>query len=364
VTYFAYLRNCAKKPWRLETDASFHPSLSILIPVHDEEDTIQSKLSNIRNVSYPKEKIEVIVADDASQDRTLAKVKEFQERYQDLNLVVVEQNPRAGKSAALNEALSVSSNRFVIVSDADTEWPPNILQIALPYFSDPSVGALTGMGKNTNARQSWVTKTEDTYLRFAALSRLGESKIHSTIRFEGGFCAYRTDAFERFDCETGSDDSGTALEVVQNDYRTILVPEAVFLTQFPSDLAGRLKIKVRRANQLICLWVKCFRLLLKRRLRLPKRIAVLGMALFILNPIILLALITTATTIVVLFPFSVLSLTILVLMGSLLLFARRAFLEVLFDNLILFYASISYMIGRRYVTWEKTNLQRQSGEIR
>jgi len=353
VAYFAYLGNCARKPWNLKIDADFQPALSILIPVHNEEGTIESKLRNIRDVSYPKEKMEVIIADDASQDRTLVGVKEFQERNRDLNIKIVRQNPRAGKSAALNKALSVCENKIVVVSDADTTWPSNVLQIALPYLSDPKVGAVTGMGKNVNASQSWVTKAEDTYLHYADLSRLGESKIHSTIRFEGGFCAYRTDAFERFDCETGSDDSGTALEVVQNNYRTVLVPEAVFFTRFPSCLVGKLKTKARRANQLICLWAKCFRLMLKKRLRLPKRIAVLGMLLFILNPVILLALVVTATATVVLFPLSLFSLMIAVLIGYFILFVRGAFLEILFDNLILLYASIGYLTGRRYISWEK-----------
>lgn len=353
VAYFTYLGNYAKKPWKLETDVCFQPQVSILIPVHNEEKTIESKLRNIQDVSYPKEKMEVIVADDASHDKTLEKVKEFQERNPDLNIIVVKQNPRAGKSNALNKALPACRNEIVIVSDADTTWPSNMLQVALPYLADPRVGAVSGMGKNINADQSWVTKAEDTYLHYADLSRLGESKIHSTIRFEGGFCAYKTNAFKAFDCETGSDDSGTALEVVQNNYRTILVPEAIFHTQFPTRITGKLKTKVRRANQLICLWAKCFRLMFERRLRLSKRIAILGGVLFILNPVIFLALIITAAAIIVLSPFSLFSLLIVALACGFMLFARSAFSEILFDNLILFYASMSYLIGRRYTAWEK-----------
>lgn len=353
VMYFAYLGNYAKKPWKLKTDGCFQPSVSILVPVHDEERTIESKLRNIQGVSYPKEKMEVVIADDASQDKTLEKVREFQDSFPDLNIIIVKQDSRAGKSAALNKALLVCKNRIVIVSDADTVWPSNILQVALPYLSDPKVGAVTGMGKNINAGQSWVTKSEDTYLRFADLSRLGESKIHSTIRFEGGFCAYKTDAFKAFDCETGSDDSGTALEVVQNSYRTILVPEAVFHTQFPTRLTGKLRTKVRRANQLICLWAKCLGLMLERRLRLSKRIAVLGMVMFILSPVIFLALIIVAAATILLFPFSLFSLLTIALTCGFVLFARNAFFEILFDNLILFYASIGYLIGRRYIAWEK-----------
>jgi cellulose synthase/poly-beta-1,6-N-acetylglucosamine synthase-like glycosyltransferase len=354
LAYFAYVRNHAKKPWNLIIDRNFQPEISILIPVHNEELSIASKLRNVKDVSYPKEKIEVIVADDASKDKTLIKVKDFMEDNAELIIKVVRQNSRAGKSAALNKALAISTNSIVIVSDADTYWPPDVLQKALPYLSNPRVGAVTGSGVNRNTDESWVTKAEDTYLHFASLLRLGESKVHSTIRFEGGFCAYKKDAFERFDCETGADDSGTALEVVQRNYRAIMMPDAVFYTQFPTRLIGKLRIKARRANQLISLWVKSFKLLLKKRLLLPKRIAVPEIMLFIFNPIILLTLIITGVTTVVLFPFSLFSLAILLFIAGLLIFAGRIFFEVLLDNLILLYALTAFVLGRRYIMWEKT----------
>jgi cellulose synthase/poly-beta-1,6-N-acetylglucosamine synthase-like glycosyltransferase len=297
--------------------------------------------------------MEMIIADDESEDNTLRIIEDFMENNPELNIKVIRQNPRAGKANTLNRALAVSTHSIVIVSDADTYWPSDILQKALPYLADPKVGAVTGRGVNRNMNQSWITRGEETYLNFAYLLRLGESKIHSTIRFEGGFCAYKKDAFGQFDCETGSDDSGTALEVVQNNYRAILVPEAVFYTTFPTRLVGKLRIKARRANQLISLCAKCMGLMLKRQLRLPKRIAVPEMLLFIFNPIIFLALIVTSIVMIALFPLSLFSLVLVLFIAGLLLFARRIFLAALFDNLILFYALITFLFGKRYVTWEK-----------
>jgi len=353
IAYYVYIRNRIRRPWGLRIDGNFQPSVSIMIPVHNEERLIESKLENVKDVVYPKEKIEVIVVDDASDDGTLAKVGAFVENNPDLNVKIVRQNPRAGKSDALNKALASSTHSIVIVSDADTYWPSDILEKTLPYLADSKVGAVTGRGINRNARQSWVTMGEDAYLNFAYLFRLGESKIHSTISFEGGFCAYKKEAFERFDCETGSDDSGTALMVVQNGYRAVLVPEAVFSTEFPTRLVGKLRIKARRANQMISLCAKSLGLMLKGQLRLPKKIAVAKTLLFIFNPLILLALIVTSIVMIAFSPFSFFSLVFVLFIASLLLFARRIFLEVFFDNLILFYALISFLFGKRYVTWEK-----------
>lgn len=353
ITYFVYVQNYAKKPWKLRTDRNFQPEISILIPVHDEEGAIESKLQNVKNVLYTKEKIEIIVADDASEDKTLVRVKDFMENNPELNIKVVRQNLRAGKSAALNKALAVSTHPIVIVSDADTRWPPDILRKALPYLSDSKVGAVTGYGVIENPSQSWVTKGETDYLQLGSLLRLGESKIHSTIRFEGGFCAYKRDAFEKFDCESGSDDSGTALLVVQNGFRTIFAPEARFMTEFPEDLKSKIRVKKRRANQLMWLWIKSLKLLLERRLLLPKKIAIPEILLFIFNPVVFFALIGVTLTTVIVYPISFIPLVIVLSLVSMIPTIRSYLIEVTLGNVILFYSLVSCIRGKKIVTWNK-----------
>ena len=351
--YFAYIWRCSKAPWRLRIEKDFQPKIAILVPVHNEESIIESKLENIKKVQYPKEKIEVIVADDASEDKTVEKVESFMKNNSDLKLKIVRQNPHVGKSVALNKALDFCTSEIIVVSDADTYWPSNILLKALPYLLDPKVGAITGRGINQNTSQSWVTKGEDVYLRLTSLLRLGESKFYSTIRFEGGFCAYKRSTFNKFDCETGSDDSGTALEVVQNGFRAIMIPEATFYTYFPTSIREKFRIKVRRANQLIGLWTKCLKLMVKGELRLPKRIAIPELMLFIFDPLIFLALIITTLITLILFPFSFFSIIIALILCSLMVFAWKVLIEVSLNNFVLFYALITFLLGRRYIAWKR-----------
>ncbi|MFQ6127212.1 MAG: glycosyltransferase, partial [Candidatus Heimdallarchaeota archaeon] len=302
--------------------------------------------------SYPKEKMEVILADDASTDGTLSKVYDFSKRHPELNIKVVKQNPRIGKARVLNAALPASTNDIIVVSDADSFWPSDILLKALPYLSDPTIGAITASGAIDNPSRSWVTRGETNYLKTMRLLRLGESKIYSTIRFEGGFCAYKRSAFEKFDCESGSDDSGTALYVVQNKFRTIFVPEATFTTNFPNRLKDKIKAKTRRANHLIRLWVKCLKLLLKRRLFLPKRIAIPEIFLFIFNPIVFLALIAVTLVTILLYP-SPLILWVLVLLAVSIVPTIRSYLiEITLDNFILFYSLLSCIRRKKFVAWD------------
>lgn len=352
--FYLYLRKSFRNPWNLRIDKDFEPSVTILVPAHNEEDAIKNKLQNIKDVLYLKAKMEIIVADDGSTDATLARVREFTEENQELQVKIVKSDQRLGKARILNKALEQAKNEIIIVSDADSFWPSDILAKSLHYLSDPAVGAITGLGVLNNASQSWITKAETNYLGITSLIRVGESKISSTIRFEGGFCAYKKEAFEKFDDESGSDDSGTALEIVQHNFRTIAIPETIFYTAFPTRLAERVKVKARRANHLVRLWTKCFSLLLKKRLLLPKRIAVGEILLFIFDPIIFLFLLATSIAIVFTSPLSLFSLFLIVGVAGLLVFARSYFIEVVLDNLILIYALFSSFLGKRYISWEKS----------
>lgn len=353
--FYSYVRYNSKKPWNIKLDKDYEPSVSIIVPVHNEEQNIEKKLANLQSIDYPVDKIEVIIVDDASEDRTIAKVNEIIQIGFSYKIKVIQQSLRGGKAVALNKALNFASSSIIIVSDADTTWSPEVLKKAMPYLADPTVGAITGQGLNKQTNESWVTKSEDNYLQLTSCIRLGESKIHSTIRFEGGFCAYKRAAFSQFDCESGSDDSGTALEVIQHKHRTILAPDVLFYTTFPTSLKGKSKIKVRRANQLIGLWIKCLKLMFTKQLALPKRIVLPEVFLFIVNPVIFVILAISIIASVLLFPLSSFSLIILASTLGLLLFARQLFQELVFDNLLLFYASMSYLFGRRYVAWKKTN---------
>ena len=349
--YFALLRFYANKPWGLRIDENFMPAVTILIPAHNEEEIIELKLENISKVSYPKEKMEVILADDASTDGTLSKVYDFSKRHPELYIKVVKQNPRVGKAKVLNAALPVSTNDIIIVSDADSFLPSDILLKALPYLSDPTIGAITASGAIDKPGQSWVTKGETNYLKTMRLLRLGESKIYSTIRFEGGFCAYKKSTFEKFDCESGSDDSGTALYVVQNKFRTILVPEATFTTNFPSQLKDKIRAKTRRANHLIWLWIKCLKLLLKRRLFLPKRIAIPEIFISIFNPIVFLVLIVVTLVRILLYPFLSILWIFVLLAVSTIPTIRSYFIEITLDNLILLYALLLCIRRKKFIAW-------------
>jgi len=304
----------------------------------------------LSKVKYPAEKNEIVIVNDASTDNTLTEINQFTTRNSLLKISVFDSKERLGKTDCLNQALKAVNADVVIVSDADCFWSSDILMKALPYLSDPNVGAITGRELLLNPKVTWVTSGEQFYDSTVQAIRIGESKIHSTIIFQGGFAAYKYSLLHEFDHE--ADDSGTALNIVQRNSRALLIPELGFYTMFPSIWRHKMTLKSRRASQLQHLWIKCLKLLLRGKLVLPKRIAIPEIFLHIFNPITFFALILATALLLIEQPFLLLVFALILLPFLLVRKSRISLIEIVQNNLILLTAMTSFITKRKFKVWK------------
>lgn len=346
------MKKQSKKPWKLILDKTYRPSVTILIPAHNEENVIVQKLENIKQIDYPSKSLQVIIVDDGSVDNTASFSKNYISTH-GLKYNVFQTGQRVGKAYALNKALELVSTEVVVVSDADCFCSPDTLLKTLLYLSDERIGAVSAMQVLPRPSETRVKENENNYLQLSSILRVGASKTYSTIRFEGGFSAYKRCAFIKFDDETGADDSGTALNIIQNNYRTIVVDGLYFQSDFSTSSTVRFKVKTRRANHLLSLWLKCFSLLMKRKLLMPKRLSIPEISLFLINPIVLVLLAITTIVIFLTAPFSLLSNSLILLIILSIILGRKLFFEIVTDNLVLFYSLIKLLFGKRYHAWDK-----------
>jgi cellulose synthase/poly-beta-1,6-N-acetylglucosamine synthase-like glycosyltransferase len=255
-----------------------------------------------------------------------------------------------GKTGCLNNALKTVQSDVVIISDVDCFWPRDILTRALSYLSDPNVGAITARELLLNPGDSWVTAGEQFYDSTIQSLRIGESKLHSTIFFQGGFAAYKRSVLTEFNHAT--DDSGTALDIVQTNRRTLLIPEIGFFTVSPTTWSNKVSIKIRRAGHLQHLWARSLNLMVHGKLVLPKRIAIPEIMLHIFNPILLVLFAVLSVAVMVETP--LLALPFLLLIGM--LFAvkrtRMTALELIQNNFILLTALTSFFTKRNFTFWK------------
>lgn len=353
--YHLYMRRVASRPWKLKTDKNYSPTITILVPTYNEADVIDLKLENLSKLNYPRNLTQIILIDSGSKDKTLEKIQKFSEKHPEINIKLVKEEERRGKSRALNHALKYATGEVIVVSDADCFLFPDILAKSLPYLADQTVGAIVGREVILNPNRTWITKNEALYRDLMSRVRLGESKFFSTIIFEGGFSVYKRAFLEEFDSETGCDDTGTALSVVQKNARTILIPEATFFTAFPTKWKGKIVIKMRRASQLVQVWTRCLIHLLKNRLVLPKRIAVSEIFLHIFNPLIFVSLTLTTVLLVMQYPLLLLVFLCAIFIPK----SRSLLLETIQNNAILLGALVSLILNRKFIIWRKADESRQ-----
>ncbi|MHA1225643.1 MAG: glycosyltransferase [Candidatus Hodarchaeales archaeon] len=347
---YIYAKKIINKPWDIKKDVNYTPSVSIIVPTYNECEIINYKLKNLKIIEYPTNLTQIIFIDSQSSDSTVTLIKTFTKDHPKLNISIIEEKERKGKSFALNKALKICDGDVVVVSDADCFWPPNILVKSLPYLGDPTVGAISGPKKLLNSISSWVTRSEDQYLKSMNIGKLADSKKSSTVFFEGGFSAYKKEVIDSFDpYDTGSDDCGTVIKLLENNYRAIMITEGEFFTTFPDNLRGKLDIKIRRASQLISIYKNYFNLLLKNKIKIGKYIVLKNLIFFFISPLMFLFCIITSVYLLIKFP--IFNLVLLLLLFPK---ARYYLIEVIFNYSILLYSILMNISNNKFNIWKKS----------
>jgi cellulose synthase/poly-beta-1,6-N-acetylglucosamine synthase-like glycosyltransferase len=348
--YYLYLRKISSRDWGLKIDKNYLPTVTVIVPMHNEEKVIRLKLENLAALEYPRDKLQILLVNDGSTDNTLKEVSDFT-KNSTLDFTVINFGSQCGKTVALNNALKYANGEIVIVSDSDAFLARDILLKTMPFFADPSVGALISREELIEPEASWVSETEKVYFDLVyGTIKLGESKLHSTIMFHGGFAAYRKSILEKFNVET--DDTGTALDIVQKGKRTIMVPDAVSYCFEFSDWKDKFNIKVRRAIHNLKTWIRCLELLFNGELLLSKKIVIPEIFLYLVNPFIFLVFVVVSAVLAIRFFIIMLTFAFIITLMLLIKKTRMLLCEVLQNNLFLVFAVLSLILKKQIIQWK------------
>lgn len=236
---------------RKVSKADIEPSITVIISAFNEEREIEATVVNKLSQNYPSDRMEVIVVSDGSTDRTDEIVRSLVARSEG-RLRLLRQEPRQGKTQALNMALQHTSTDIVVFADANSIYAPNALRALVRSFADPSVGYVTGQMIYTNPVGSGIGEGSATYMSYENMLRTAENNLGSVVGVDGGIDAVRRQLYVPMRPDQ-LPDFALPLNVVEQGKRVVYEPDALLYELALSHADDELRMRVRVA--LRALWV-------------------------------------------------------------------------------------------------------------
>ena len=230
------------------------PTVSILIPAHNEDVVIEQTIQSMIQLNYPKDRLEVVVINDNSSDRTGEIIDDYTKRYPFIRAVHTKPpNAGKGKSGALNQGLKHSTGEIVIVYDADnTPEPDAVRYLALGLMKDRKAGAMVGKFRVINAKKNLLTKLINIEtLTFQWLAQAGRWFWFKMTTIPGTNFAIRRSILEQlggWDEKALSEDTELSIRVYNLGYYIRFFPSAITWEQEPENLRVWWKQRTRWAR--------------------------------------------------------------------------------------------------------------------
>lgn len=222
---------------------SSYPSVAIIVPCYNEEGTVASTLNSLLALDYPKDKLEIIVVDDGSKDRTLEIAKKFESDPR----VRVFHKENGGKHTAMNFGLARTNAEMIGCLDADSVVGSDGLLRVVPVFENEKVAAVTP-GIHVKETSNVLQHIQKVEYQLSVFNRFMLAALGSAFITPGPFSIFRTSIVRelggwRYGYST--EDMEMALRMQDAGYLIGNAPRAVVHTGTPRTLRHLFNQRVR-----------------------------------------------------------------------------------------------------------------------
>lgn len=178
-----YFKTLFKSNRQINFDLNQLPTVSIIIPVKNEGKVIERLLKRIIELNYPKEKLEVIIVEDASTDNTRFICELYAEKYDYIR--VYSRDVGLGKPEAIRFGCEQAKGDVIGLFDADSLPEKDIIIKALARLNDSKTAAVQGRLKALNISQNPLTEISDYEMRLNQLIAIGRNDLNLFIQLYG-----------------------------------------------------------------------------------------------------------------------------------------------------------------------------------
>jgi len=220
------------------------PSVSIIIPAHNEEKVIRQKLESVRSSNFPMEKIQLLIGADNCQDRTVEIIQSYQGKFP--NIKLLEFPERQGKINIVNKLMKEVENEVVIMTDANVLFETNTISELLKHFKNPQIGLVDSRMEHFGIKETGISMAENGYISKEVQTKCAEGKLWGAMMGPFGGCfAFRKSCFEPIPAHFLVDDFYLNMLILQKGYRCINEQNARVFEDVSNESWIEFKRKIR-----------------------------------------------------------------------------------------------------------------------
>ena len=218
------------------------PDVAFMVCAYNEQDVVEMKMQNIRELDYPKDKLHVIWVTDGSSDNT----NEYLKAYPDVKIVFSPE--RRGKTAALNHGISQVKSEITVMTDANTMVNREAIREIVRCMQDPQVACVAGEKRVLSRHEGEIAaEGEGLYWKYESTLKRLDSELYSAMGAAGELNAIRTKLYEPMPETALLDDFVMSMRMIEQGYKITYTSDAYAMEYGSADLEEESKRKRRIA---------------------------------------------------------------------------------------------------------------------
>ncbi len=236
---YAHYTASAKEQKQVDAIRFDLPTVSLLIPAHNEEKVIGRTIEAMTALDYPEEKLEIVVINDGSKDTTAEIVSRYTKQHPNVRLLTIPPGEGGkGKSRALNIGVGKTSSEIIAVYDADnTPDRSSLKYLVAQLLLHPELGAVLGKFRTVNKARNLLTRFINIEtLSFQSILQAGRWKLFKVSTIPGTNFVIRRSLLTKlggWDEEAITEDSELTVRIYMENFRVKYIPYAVTYEQEP-----------------------------------------------------------------------------------------------------------------------------------
>ncbi len=218
----------------------FEPEVALIVAAYNEEDYIEDKIKNTLELDYPADKLHIYFITDGSNDGTPGLVSKYSQ------IILFHQPERRGKAAAMNRAVQLVTEPYVVFCDANTMLNTACIREIIAPYANPRVGAVAGEKKIFQAATGKAASAgEGLYWKYESFLKKQDARLYSVVGAAGELFSIRKELYQPIETGIIIEDFVLSLRIAMKGYVVQYAPGAYAMETASASIKEEQKRKVR-----------------------------------------------------------------------------------------------------------------------